>query len=161
MATRKPNRNTDVIDTTPAELEPVDLDPPNPAIARWQELAERDIDIVHDGDAEKVMPFPRPAWASAHEDEVGRTLGGSFYVSEAAYVPMRHRLGVNDDEVWEPAAIRIRARQCGTGEHYIGFAARQVVDGKMKETFSVGLNPAEALELADVLRAAVDLLGDQ
>ncbi|MGE0219660.1 hypothetical protein [Mycolicibacterium sp.] len=59
-------------------MPPVELDPPappDPAIARWQELAERDIIINHGGDAETVMPFPRPAWADPDCDMIGNTRG--------------------------------------------------------------------------------------
>lgn len=46
------------VEVEQVDLQPVELDPPDPALVRWQELADRDWMICHDGDASKVLEFP-------------------------------------------------------------------------------------------------------
>lgn len=73
-------------DTVPAEMEVVDLDPPNPAIVRWQELADRVLPIQHDGDATKLLDFPRPEWSDEDADFVGDSAFNVAYRSERVSV---------------------------------------------------------------------------
>jgi hypothetical protein len=142
----------------PTDLEPVELDPLDPAIVRWRELADRDIDVYHGGDAEKVIPFPRPAWADADQDFIGRSLTGCYYNSEWVNVVTSHALGNVDSEVSERASVKVRAKQCGDGEAYVGITVRRCVDGKWVE---IGTNmlAAEVTDLIAVLQASVDLIG--
>lgn len=149
-------------------IEPVNLDPPDPALARWQELADLTIVITHDGDAEKVMPFPRPAWADPDEDSIGNTMGGSFYRSTPVDVATPTAGGYKaDNGALVPAHFTVSTRIHGNGMALVGLRiSRYVVsnneakDGESRWIeWSASMPPATALELADVLRAAVDLLG--
>ncbi|WP_373138292.1 hypothetical protein [Mycobacterium marinum] len=142
---------------------PVDLDPPNRAIARWKELADRDIFIRHEGDAEKVIPWPRPTWADPDCDIIGPSLNLSYYSSDWAHIPTSYRTGgqYNDDELLIPASLRVRAKISGTGRAVIGFAASKTVAGKWRFEEGVGLTPAEATEFAHAILAAVDLIGGE
>lgn len=138
---------------------PVQLDPPDPAITRWQELADRGVIIDHSGDAEKVIPFPRPAWADPDEDIIGNRLSSSYYTSEWARIPISYRDGEVTGDFFEPATMRVRAKMCGDGEKIIGISARQFAKGEWHWWHGVGMKPAEATELANALLAAVDLIG--
>lgn len=155
--------NTGVPDSDiPADLEPVELDPPAPEIIRWQELVDRDVVIYHEGDAEKIIPFPRPAWADPDEDIIGAYLDTSYYTSEYAFIALEHARGETDDDEFRPAVLLVRAKLCGDGKPIVGLNLKKISDRDKKSWTSElgqGLTPAEALELADVLRAAVDLLG--
>jgi hypothetical protein len=148
-----------IVETDIADLDPVELDPPSPEVVRWQELADRNIRICHEGDAEKVIPFPRPAGADPDCDIVGKGLAWSYYTSEWADVTVAHSPGAVDDDHVLPASVRVRAKWCGDGGRFVGLSMRDTQDGKWEWPEGFGLTSAEALELADVLRAAVDLLG--
>lgn len=144
---------------TRQDVEPVELDPPNPATARWEELADRDVFIHHGGDAEKVMPFPRPAWSDPDEDIIGRHLARCYYASAWVDIPLKYRSGEVQGGFIEPATIRIRAKWCGDGDQLVGLSMRQTVSGKWQCWPGTGLTAAEATALAEALLAAVDLIG--
>jgi len=147
--------------TDDADLEPVDLDPPAPEIARWQELVDRETVIYHGGDAEKVIPFRRPAWASPDGDIIGSWLDTTYYTSELAPIPLEYARGLADEEMLKPAVLLVRAKLCGDGRPIVGLGLERF-DGKSKKWISElgqGLTLAEAEALADVLRAAVALHG--
>lgn len=160
MAAPKKKINTDAVD-----LEPIDLDPPNPAIARWEELADWDGIIHHDGDAEKMLPFPRPAWADPDEDEFGQSLHSTNYSSRPVRVSARYAPGnLIDDNSWAPAAALVSAELAGDGIAKVLLTVSNMKGGSVKNGGvwlgqAIGLTVDEALELADVLRAAVDLIG--
>ncbi|WP_204806462.1 hypothetical protein [Mycobacterium riyadhense] len=141
---------------------PVDLDPPAPppaALARWKELADRDIVVYHDGDASKVIPFERPAWADPDHDIIGRNLSQTYYTSQWAEIPLSYVNGHIDEEELEPAVMRVRAKMCGDGIGFVGLSERRFANGQWKVSDGVGLTPAEATEIAHALLAAVDLIG--
>lgn len=144
--------------TESVDLAPVELDPPDPALARWQELADRDIDIYHDGDAEKVIPFPRPAWADPDRDDIAGTWQGSCYRSAVVEIASMSAGGHNDDESLRPAHFTVTARIHGNGYVVIGVLTRRFIDDEWRE-WGGSIHPAGALELADALRAAVDMVG--
>lgn len=141
------------------DCSPVQLDPPDPAITRWQELADRDIVVEHDSDAEKVIPFPRPAWADPEEDIIGNRLSSSYYTSAWVRIPMSYRDGEVYGDFFEPATMQVRAKQCGDGEKIIGISARQIAKGEWHWWHGIGMTTAEATALAEALLAAVDLIG--
>lgn len=140
--------------------DPVELDQPDPTLTRWRALAEREIAIQHGGNAEKVMPMPRPSWSEPDQDTIGRCLGTSYYVSEPVHVATRNRYGAVYEDRLIPARFTVRAKLCGDGAPIVGLAHRCVVDGEWESFSGVGLEPAEAVELAAALLAAVDLLGE-
>ncbi|MEX7474635.1 hypothetical protein AB4Z39_33665 [Mycobacterium adipatum] len=79
----------DAEDYQPVELDtPSTLPPPPAALVAWQELADRDIEVMHDGDVSKMMPFPRPAWAEESYDLVGPSLLSTAYRSTVAHIPL-------------------------------------------------------------------------
>lgn len=156
MAQKKQNIETANDDP----FEPVTLDPPAPEIVRWQALADRDIDIYHDGDAEKVIPFPRPAWADPDLDDIAATWQSSFYRSAPVEVASNTNGGCNDGETLAPGRFRVSTRIHGCGQIVIGIMTRRFIDGEWHE-WGGSIHPAGALELAEVLRAAVDLIGDE
>lgn len=162
MAARRTKSNTTkAVATTDDPFEPVELDPPNPAIARWQELADRAIVIPHDGDASKVLEFPRPEWSDETLDHVGCSAFNTAYRSERVRIAAR---GCSDARnvkgVITPAHVNVIAEQweSGTKKVYLGIAR---FEGNRWIEQMVGLYRAEALELAEALRAAVDLLGGE
>lgn len=140
----------------------VDLDPepePVPAIVRWNELADRVIDIEHDGDAEKVIPFPRPVWAHERFDLVKYSLLASAYRSTVAHIPLSQTPGVNTNGLLEPAYVGVRAIQWGNGIHKIGLSKWWLPRAEAEEReLDISLTPTEAVELAQAILAAVDLI---
>lgn len=136
--------------------------PANPALARWEELAEWDGIIYHDGDAEAMLPFPRPAWADPDEDDFGQSYISTCYSSRPARVAVKQAPGnrINADQ-WAPAAALVSAELYGTGIAKVAVTLTSIHAGKEWRSVALGFSPAEALELADVLRAAVDLIGGE
>lgn len=146
------------------ELEPVELDPPAPEIARWQELADRGIDktqIYHAGDASAVMPIPRPPWADEDSDLVGRSLLISAYKSRSVSIPIHKSAGKNKDGFWYSACVHVSAKLFAyDSEPVIPITLSSVGAAGTWETKTENLTLEAARELADVLRAAVDLIGE-
>lgn len=143
--------------------EPVNLDPPDPALARWLELADRDILIYHGGDAEKVIPFPRPAWADPGEDSISSTCYRSTPVDVATPTAGGEKF---NNGVIRPAHFTVSTRIHGDGQILVSLRINRYVSGSDTKSgeaqwidWSASMPPESALELADVLRAAVDLLG--
>lgn len=143
------------------DLEPVELDPPDPAIARWEELSDWDGIIYHNGDAQAMLPFPRPAWADVDEDDFGQSYISTCYSSRPARVAVKQAPGnyINADQ-WAPAAALVSAELYGTGIAKVALTLTNIKEGKWF-SIALGLSAAEALELADVLKAAVDLIGGE
>jgi hypothetical protein len=144
-----------------ADCTAVHLDPPAPEIDRWQEFADREYIIYHDGNAEKIIPFPRPAWAYPDGDIIGAYLTSCYYTSEFAHIPLQYSRGDFDDSALVKASIDVRAKLCGDGKPIVGLGIRQFNPKTKKWTLelSQGLSPAEALDLIAVLQAAVALFG--
>ena len=146
--------DTEVVDL---DLPPVELDPPDPAITRWQELG-RDYPIVHEGNAELVMPFPRPAWADPDRDHIGECALACGYKSKVVKIAAGRSSGTADKDRLHPANVQVWAAVDFNGVHGIGVVTQaRYTDGW--RTTQMAMTVAEALELADVLRAAVDMLG--
>lgn len=139
-----------------ADATPVELDPPDPTVARWQELTAKPFEVEHDGDASEVMPQPRPAWSDPNLDHVGASWRQSNYASAPAVVYASHATGLVEDGLWIPARISTIAKLYGNGETGISVGIKSFLAGN---SAVVGLTVAETLELIDVLRAAVDLIG--
>jgi hypothetical protein len=171
MTTTRSNRNTtvkaeDTAEASPAELEVVDLDPPtppDPAIARWEALTG-EVDIYHGGDASKVLGMPRPSWCDPDEDFTGSRVDDFGYGSAIARVVVSSAAGVGDDESLVPARVTVQAVMGTTNSIRCGIQiclARATGTDKSRPWINskMNLTPAEALELADVLRAAVGLIG--
>ncbi|OBB18547.1 hypothetical protein A5761_08670 [Mycolicibacterium setense] len=141
------------------DTEPVNLDPPAPELARWQELADQPIVIPHGGDASKVLNFPRPDWADPDMDYVGSSVGTSAYRSEPVRIAARGCLDSrNVDGVITPAHVNVAAELWGGGTRKIHLDLARF-EGKGWSEPMIGLYLDEALQLADALRAAVDLFG--
>ena len=154
----------------PAELEPVELDPPDPTLVRWREFADRVVDIVHDGDASKVINTPRPAWSDPDEDVVDVVLGGSIYMSKPAKVALRLERGVeaDDGDTLKPARMAVRAfagRMCDKDLPGIEVKFVRAIKGKTDDDHKPWMHTrtilmvSEARELVDVLLAAIELVG--
>lgn len=159
MAARTKKSNT--TDACPTDLVPVELDPPDPALARWKELADWDGIIHHNGDAEAMLPFPRPAWADLDEDDFGQSYISTCYSSRPVRVAVKQAPGNRiDADRWAPAAALVSAELYGTGIAKVSLTLTNIREGRW-HSVALGLSVAEALELADVLRAAVDLLGGE
>ena len=150
---------TAIDETVEINTEPVELDPPDPALTRWQELAARDIEVEHDGDAAKIITCPRPAWADPDYDRLAGTTTGCWYQSTPVQVASLTGGGTCDDDAFTPAHFRISARVHGSGDSLIGITMFRVRN-KQWEEVGMSMTPADALELADVLRAAVNLFGE-
>lgn len=146
--------------TAECTLPPVDLDPPDPAIARWQELTERDIHIEHDGDAEKVLSFPRPAWAGPDCDQVGVNVSLTSYNSDSAYIPANHMGGEAIGETVMPCGFRVRGRLIGEGWVGVGITTTRYTSGEWRE-LGATLTLDEARNLVDVILAAIDMVGGE
>ena len=149
------------------DTEPVELDPPDPALARWEVLADRDHEVDHDGDAEKVLGsvHPRPAWADPDEDITGRSHLSTGYKSRAVRVRASHAFGVDHGDRWQPACAFVHATLWGNSHESITVTLSQVVDrGTEKarwQNIAMSFQPHEAAELAEVLQAALELIGGE
>ncbi|SKZ99144.1 Uncharacterised protein [Mycobacteroides abscessus subsp. abscessus] len=128
-------------------------------LTNWQHLVSAGKSqtlIQHGGDLARMMPFPRPVWADPDRDQIGESLTGSCYRSASASVPATHARGWGFDGVeWLTARLLVSAKQYGNGVQMVGLS----LVNHATEGTSVGLSltPDEALQLADVLRAAADL----
>lgn len=159
MSTKKVAKNIDGVDYEVVDVvdaAPVELDPPDPAVVRWQELAAKPRFVEHDGDASKVIPQPRPAWSDPDLDHVGTSWRASYYASAAAVVYASHATGDVDTEVWVPARISATAKLYGNGETSISVLTQSFVAGNPE--CAVGLTVAETVELIRILHSALDLI---
>lgn len=163
-ATSKKTVTTDpfdgAVEVSPEDLVPQELDPPDPALSRWVALAEWDGIVHHGGDASMMLPFPRPAWSDPDADRLWQSYASSCYGSQPVVVAVKSSPGnVIDDDRWAPGAALVSVRLYGTGITEVHLTLSNIHKGTRWRSQALGLSPAEALELADVLRAAVDLLG--
>lgn len=151
--------------TEPVDLEPVELDPPDPALARWQELADRNVDVHHDGDAEKILGHihPRPKWSDPEQDQTGRSHLSTAYSSRPVRVVASHNFGQDHGDWWEPAVAWVSARLYGNSHESVRvtFSQRDDSDGGRWQNVAMSFQPNEAVELANVLLAAIDLIGGE
>ncbi|MBI5536690.1 MAG: hypothetical protein HY898_28480 [Deltaproteobacteria bacterium] len=148
---------------TAGSMAPVNLDPTAPEIVRWDELTG-DVDIYHGGDASKVLDVPRPSWCDPDEDFYGDSIDSFGYGSAVARVVVSNGTGVSDGESLDPARVTVQALMAASGYVHYGIQiCLSRATGADKDRLWINskmtLTPAEALELADVLRAAVDLTG--
>lgn len=143
--------------------EPIDLDagqpepPQSPELRRWVELAQRDIDVDHDGDASKVIPFPRPSWSDPDFDYVSDSVRLTQYRSEPAEVPMSVVAGEVIGGSYFPAKIEVSAKLYGSRLTGVGITAKKHTGRGNWDSFGCSLTLEEARELALVLLAAADL----
>lgn len=162
-STTRSSASEDLVDLDAAA--PVELDHPDPALTRWQELADRDPIVQHDGDAEKILGHihPRPAWADPDCDYTGRSHLSTSYGSEPVRVVASHDFGVDHGDKWEPACAWVSAKFYGNSHESVQVTFSQVVDGKGDsskwQNVSMSFQPHEVRELIEVLRSAVDLFG--
>jgi hypothetical protein len=151
--------------------DPVDLDPPAPEILRWQELADRDVNIYHEGDASKVLAAPRPAWSDPAEDAIGDSPSEAVYQSAPAKVALTLEPGLpyGDDEL-DPTRVVVRAfmgHMCEQSVYGIEVKLCRPIKGRKhsddKPWFHtrMSLTISEARELVEVLQAAIDLIGGE
>ncbi len=165
MAAPKKKINSALASSEPAvDLEPVDLDPRAPELDAWERLCEKangDGTLYHGGDASTIMTIPRPIWADPDKDAVGRSMLVTCYKSTAAYVTFSHQTGKADGDYWYSAGMYVSAKCFDDGEPLIGisYSDADMTSGEWNKPTTANLTPAEALELADVLRAAVALFG--
>ena len=158
-------------DIAPVDLEPVELDPPDPALERWEKLAYRtdDINIYHGGDASRVIGIPRPDWSDPDEDGVYRAAGQAVYQTTPARVALSLKDGFHADSgtTLVPSRLVVRGFLGYMAGEMRGVEVRLITPGKGK-TYAddkpwvhtpFSLTISEARELADVLLAAVDVLG--
>lgn len=126
-------------------------------VVGWRGLVRRSQEstlIRHGGDAEKVMPMPRPVWASRDRDQIGRSLLATCYRSDVATVPATNVGGwhFEDEEEYLPARVDVCAKLFGNHVAMVGIS---LVRPSQQQGFS--LTPDEARQLAEVLTAAADL----
>lgn len=145
--------------------EPVnlDLDEPDlpPEIVRWREMAESYEDLLevyHGGDASMVMDMERPGWSNPDRDYVGTCISQCCYKSSIVRVAASLAGGVNDGDTWERAHVSISAKLWGDGTTGIALTPHRIIGAEWK-SLSINLTAEEALEVADVLQAAVKLIG--
>lgn len=147
----------DAEDYQPVELDtPSTLPPPPAALVAWQELADRDIEVMHDGDVSKMMPFPRPAWAEESYDLVGPSLLSTAYPVDGRSHSAQPDKGLAQDGFWEPAYVGVRAVLWGNGVHKIGI--KKWAPGYAVADVMIDLTPDEAVDLAHAIVAAVGLI---
>jgi hypothetical protein len=146
-------------DGGPIEYDVIDLDGPDPALTAWQELSACPDYIDHQGDASKMIPFPRPAWSDPDEDNIGDTLGACFYRSKRAKVTTSYNWGHSDGSVFYPAYASVSVRHFGTLATPL--VTLTLVDqrktGVGPGARGLDLHPSTARELAAVLLAAAAL----
>lgn len=144
----------EVVDTTPVEL-----DPPDPTLARWEELLDRDRMIYHDGDAEKIMPFPRPAWSDPDQDLITNSGLTSLYRAEPIPVTASRHDGRNDGKIFTPASVFVQPVLGGSGNKAVrlSFSKWSGSSGWDNAPY-MALTIPEVANLIDVLSAAVDLI---
>lgn len=148
------------INVEPVDLPPVELDPPAPALARWLELADRERAIYHDGDIEKIMPFPRPAWSDPDEDLFATSLPCCLYRAYPVKVSAtRHNGDKTDPNKWESASVFVQPAIGGTSVPVVRISFSEQVDKRWDNSPYMALTLTEARDLIGVLQAAVDLIG--
>lgn len=162
MSAKKKAADVEPVDL---DLTPVELDPPDPAITRWQELSGGDTAVpIDELTAEAIIPFPRPRWADPDFDLVpegtSTWAGNCAYRATKARIPTFLDLGMVDDYGYQPATVQVIPCQIGTGQLGINIGFRKAANGGWAVN-SVLLTPTAALQVADVLRAAVDLIGGE
>lgn len=142
--------------------EPVDLDPPAPAIANWNALTG-EVDIEHGGDASKVVTFPRPAWSDPSEDFIGNTLQNAGYASAVARVAASLEKGCDDGDTLEPARVgvqTVKAMGADVIQYGVEITFSRAIgkdEDKPWVNSMMTLTIEETMELVHVLRAAVAL----
>lgn len=146
--------------TDVADLEPVNLDSVDPALAHWQELVDRDTAIYHGGDIEKIMPFPRPAWSDPDQDLFSTSLPCCLYRADPVKVSAtRHTGDKTDPDEWTSAGVYVQPAIGGTDVPVVRISFSERVGGKWDNSPYMALTITEATDLIGVLRAAVDLHG--
>lgn len=133
--------------------------------AAWSALVERGAAVLvqHGGNAEKVMPMPRPSWASKANDQIGGSLGLTCYCSFIASVPATLNTGwVNeDDNEVLYSRINVAAKLYGNGIPVVGVTVVNESPVKHRPVAGLPLTVDEARQLAQVLTAAADLVVSQ
>lgn len=147
---------------------PVDLDGQEltAAAARFAALTNDRV-ILHDGDAEKVMPFSRPTWADPEHDFIGNSVEVSYYASPPIWTNASQVPGRNDpdDGVLTPASARTAVTLYGDGVTAVSVSMRKWYIGDTKAGprwagLVLDFTPAEAAQLASALLAAADLAAE-
>jgi len=145
--------------------QPVDLDALDysTAEARFAALVN-EREILHDGDAEKVMPFPRPSWSDPEYDSIGHSVETSYYASppvwtNAAQLPGRNNI---DDGILTPASARTAITRYGDGLTVVSVGMRKWYTGDAETGprwagVVFDFTPTEAVHLAHALLAAAEL----
>lgn len=148
--------------STATETEVVDLDDPDPAaVRRWNQLAEdsESAYLHHGGDAEKIIPFPRPSWCDPDEDFIGDGLAGCGYQSAITRIPVANSKGEDDGTYCRRATVDVSAGIFGVGNPAVFMNVRKKTDAGRWTAVGPTLNAAEARQLAQALLAAADLIG--
>lgn len=146
--------------------QPVDLDGQELTAAadRFAALVN-EREIIHGGDVEKVIPFPRPDWSDPEQDHIGHSAEGSYYGSAPVWVNASTVTGRNDpdDGVLTPASARTAVTQYGDGHVLVSLSLRKwwaPTDANTGPRWAgtvLDFTPAEAAQLAHALMAASDL----
>ncbi len=149
--------------TLPDDLSPVELDPPAELapVARWQKLAEEaddELAVYHCGNAELVMPMPRPAWSAPALDLIGACIDHCAYRSMTTEIAASRAGGQNDGTYWERDSVGVAAMLWGDGTASVNLRIRRRIGNEWKR-YAIIITRDEAIKLAEVLRAAVDLTG--
>lgn len=161
MTTTRTKRNAEKITEAPApaELEVQELDPPDPAIMRWQELVAPSRRIEHEGNAENIIPFPRPAWAHPDFDETDKGgLSWTSYNSDTAFVRASRMGGEPLDGVaFLPSGLNVRARCFGDGWAGVGISMFRYLKDQWV-SLGCTLTLDEARQLIETLTAATNMI---
>lgn len=167
MTARRTKSNiTKAVATVDDPFEPIDLDPPSPALARWEAL-NHDAEIYHDGDASKVIPVPRPVWSDPDQDVVGDRANTTSYRSSVARVISSAERGVDLDDSLDQARVCVQVKMSAAVD-CIRYAVQLTLSrangpdrDKPWTNSTMTLTISEVEELIDVLSAAVELTGGE
>lgn len=159
MSEKKAVKEIDGVDYEVVDTAPVELDGPDPALARWEELAYRDVGIIHDGDASKVLPFPRPAWADPDEDLVSGCPLLSLYRALPVRVPVSRHRGDDRNGIMTTPAAYVQPVINGDKRASVRLSLSLYENGKWDNGNYLAFRIAEARDLIGALQAAVDLIG--
>lgn len=136
-------------------------------VIRWRRLAEEGLRsryVRHNGDASKIMPMPRPSWASANEDSISASgnLCGTAYRSTEVSVAATHQSGwTKDPKLADRATVDVSAKLFGNGVPMVGIRIakpKTTIDDVVQSFAAINLTVDEAQRLVEVLTAATELV---
>lgn len=126
------------------------------SLTNWQHLVDRGdkaVLIEHVGNAQKVLPFPRPTWADPDRDQISEGGAWTCYRSAIASVPATTMMGRSTDDGDSLLTQRVNV----SASQYRLMPAVSLSICKMETSASLTLTLDETRQLAEVLVAAADM----